>query len=326
MRRRQFISLLGGVAAWPLGARAQQPALPVIGFLSGSSADGINPQLLTAFRQGLKEAGFVESQNVAIEYRWTEGRYDRMQASAADLVQRHVAVIAATGGTAAAAKAATTTVPIVFTTGGDPVAEGLVASLNRPGGNLTGVTFLAGELAPKRLDLLHEFLPTATLVAVLENPTDTAVAEVNTRTLQAAARALGLQIMILNARTEREIDAAFATLVQHRAGALAVGTDGLFYRQHDQIVALAARHAIPTVYPSREHAAAGGLISYDASRAEAYRPAGNYTGRILKGEKPADLPVQQSAKFELVINLKTAKVLGLAVPPNLLAIADEVIE
>jgi putative ABC transport system substrate-binding protein len=323
--RRQFIALLGGAAAWPLATRAQQPAMPVIGFLSGSIAPG-NPQLLAAFRQGLKEGGFVESQNVAIEYRWTEGIYDRMQASAADLVQRHVAVIAATGGTAAAAKAATTTVPVVFTTGGDPVAEGLVASLNRPGGNLTGITFLAGQLVPKRLEILHEFVPTADLIAVLANPTDAAVAEDDTRKLQAAARALGLQIRILNARTEREIDAAFATLVQHRAGALVVGTDGLFYRQQEQIVMLAARHAIPTIYPSREQTAAGGLISYDASRPEAYRPAGNYAGRILKGEKPADLPVQQSTKIELTINLKAARALGVAVPSSLLARADEVVE
>jgi putative tryptophan/tyrosine transport system substrate-binding protein len=325
MRRRDFIRLLGGAATWPLAARAQQSALPVIGFLSGSSSDG-NLQTLAAFRQGLKETGFVEGQNVAIEYRWTEGRYVRMQAAAADLVQRRVAVIAATTGTAAAAKAATTTVPIVFTTGGDPVAEGLVASLNRPGGNLTGVTFLAQELAPKRLELLHQLVPTATLIAALVDPTDAAVAERNTRDLQAAARTLGLQIRILNASTEPEIDAAFAIIVQHRAGALAVGAGGFFYRRHDQIVALAARHAIPTIYPSREHAVAGGLISYDASRVDAYRPAGNYTGRVLKGEKPADLPVQQSSKFELVINLKTAKALGLTVPPTMLTLADEVIE
>jgi putative ABC transport system substrate-binding protein len=322
--RRDFITLLGGAAAWPLSARAQQTAVPVVGFLSGTSADGI-PHPLAAFRQGLKETGFVEGQNVTIEYRWTEGRSDRMAASAADLVQRRVAVIVATTGTAEFAKAATTTIPIVFTTGGDPVATGLVASLNRPGGNVTGVTFRVWELAPKRFEILHELAPTATLIAVLVDPTDFN-AESLTRTMQASARALGLEIVILNASNEHEIDTAFANLVQRRAGALAFVAGGLFWRRHDQIVALAARHAIPTIYPSREHVIDGGLASYDGGQVEAYRPAGIYTGRILKGEKPADLPVQQSAKFELTVNLKTAKALGLTVPPTLLAIADEVIE
>jgi putative ABC transport system substrate-binding protein len=325
MNRRDFITLLGGAtAAWPLTARAQQTAVPVIGFLSGTSADGI-PRPLAAFRQGLKLTGFVEGQNVTIEYRWTEGRSDRMAASAADLAQRRVAVIVATTGTAAFAKAATTTIPIVFTTGDDPVGTGLVTSLNRPGGNLTGVTFRVAELAPKRLEILHELAPTATLSAVLVDPTDFG-AEGFTRTMQASARALGLEIAILNASSEHGIDTAFTNLVQRRAGALAVGAGGLFWGHHDQIVALAARNAIPTIYPSREHVIDGGLVSYDAGQVEAYRPAGIYTGRILKGEKPADLPVQQSTKVELTINLKTAKALGLTVPPTLLARADEVIE
>ena len=328
LRRRDFITLLGGAGLLCAGkarqARAQQPALPVIGFLNGTTpATALHH--LTAFRRGLNETGYVESQNVAIEYRWGGNRSDHLPALAAELVRRPVNVIAATGGfgSAPAAKAATTTIPIVFTLGGaDPVESGLVASLNRPGGNVTGVTLLAVALTAKRVEILRALLPKASVVAALVNPASTDAAQ----ELQPAARALGLELRELSAGTEDEIDAAFRTLAAHRVDALFVGSSPLFQYGRDRIVALAARHAVPAIYDWREYAAAGGLVSYGSSITEMYRQAGIYTGRILKGEKPADLPVLQPTKFELVINLKTAKTLGLAVPDKLLALADEVIE
>jgi putative ABC transport system substrate-binding protein len=327
MKRREFIAGLGSAAAWPVVARGQQQAgMPVIGYLSAISP-GENSELMAAFQQGLKEQGFVEHQNVTIEYRWARGQYDRLPALAAELVARKVAVILATGASASvpAAKAATATIPIVFATGSDPVAEGLVGSLNRPGGNITGVTILARALAAKRIELLRELVPALNTVAVLVNPSNPS-AERDLIEIEAAARSLGLQVHILKASTSSELDSAFANLISSRVDALFVNVDGFFLSRKDQIVALATRHAVPTTYPRQEYTAAGGLLSYATSVTEAYRLVGVYTGRILKGEKPSDLPVQQPTKFQLVIDLKTAKALGLTIPSPLLARADEVIE
>ena len=327
MRRREFITALGSAAAaWPLAARAQQPAMPVVGFLNSASPDGYRP-MVTAFRQGLQEIGYVEGRTVAIEYRWAEGRSDRLPAMVADLVQRQVTVIAATTTPAAlAAKAATTTIPIVFEVGGDPVQLGLVANLNRPGGNVTGVTQLSSVVAPKRLELLHELVPTATVMALLVNPTDPAPAESVSRASQAAAHTLGLELHVLNASTEGDFDAVFARLIQLRVGGLVIGSEAFFTAHSEQLAALAVRHAVPTVHSNRRFVAAGGLASYGGSITDSYRLAGVYTGRILKGEKPADLPVQQGTKIELYINLKTAKALGITVPLPLSGRADELIE
>ena len=325
MRRREFITLLGGAAAaWPLAIRAQQTAIPVIGFLNGGSPDA---NRVAAFRRGLNETGYVEGHNVALEYRWAEGQYDRLPALARDLVRRQVSVIAATSTPAAiTARAATTTIPIVFTTSSDPVELGLVASLSRPSGNVTGATQLNIEVTPKRLEILHELLPTANVFALLVNPTNP-YTEILSRNLQAAARSLGLQLHILQASTEHDFDAVFATLVKLRSDGLVIGGGEVFLdSRHGQLAALALRHAVPTIYQGRDFALAGGLMSYGGSTMDSYRVVGAYAGRILKGEKPADLPVQQTTKVELVINLKTARALGLEVPPTLLALADEVIE
>jgi putative tryptophan/tyrosine transport system substrate-binding protein len=325
--RREFFTLLGGAAAaWPLAARAQQPALPVIGWLNSETPSGYAPYA-AAFRQGLSESGFVEGRNVAIEYRWAEGHNDRLPALAADLVRRQVAVIAAAGTPSSlAAKAATATIPVVFSTAADPVAEGLVASLARPGGNATGVANLGAEVVQKEIEKLHETVPRANVIAALFNPNDPALGEPATRQAQAAARVLGLQMHIVQAGTERDIEAAFVSLGRLGVGALVVLPSAFFVSRRDQIAALAIRHAMPTIYIQREFAAAGGLMSYGPSVINGYRQIGIYAARILKGERPGDLPVQQSTKFELVINLNTARVLGLDVPFHLQQLADEVIE
>jgi putative ABC transport system substrate-binding protein len=325
LRRRAFITLLGGAAVGsPLVARGQQPAMPVIGFLSSTSPEAYASRV-AAFRQGLNEAGYTEDRNVAIEYRWSEGHYDRLPALAADLVRRQVTVIAAiTTPAAPAAKAASTTIPIVFEMGADPVDVGLVASLNRPGGNLTGVSLLNVELAAKRLELLHEIVPTA-ILAVLVNPTNRN-AEILSRDLQAAARTLGLQLHILYASTERDFDMVLATLAELRAGGLVIGSDPFFNIQSERLAALLLRHAFPAIYQYHEFVAAGGLMSYGGNITDPFRQAGAYTGRVLAGEKPGDLPVVQSTKLELIINLKTAKALGITVPLALLGRADDVIE
>jgi putative tryptophan/tyrosine transport system substrate-binding protein len=327
MQRRRFISLLGGAAvAWPFVARAQQSTMPVVGFVNLASAKGYAPQV-SAFLKGLSEAGYVVGRNVAIEYRWAEGRIDRLPAMVADLVHRQVAVIAASTTPAAlAAKAATTTIPIVFETGGDPVQLGLVPSLNRPGGNVTGVTQTNWEITPKRLQLLHELVPTASVIAILVNPANPTVSETTTKAMQAAAPSVGLELHILNASTERDFDGVFAKLTQLRAGGLVIGQDPFFTVQREHLAALTVRHAVPAIFYGREFAAAGGLLSYGADVADAYRLTGNYTGRVLKGEKPADLPVQQVTKVEMYINLKTAKALGVNVPNTLIGRANEVIE
>jgi putative ABC transport system substrate-binding protein len=317
--------LLGGAAAWPLAARAQQKATPVIGFLSSASAEGYADRV-KAFRQGLGEAGFVEGRNVAIEFRFADNQLDRLPALATDLVQRKVTVIAANGPSALAAKVATTTIPIVFTSGDDPVRAGLVTSLNRPGGNLTGVVSQDVELAPKRLELLHELVPNVKNFAMLLNPANRARSENLTRDLQAAAHTLGLELHILNATSERDIEPVFAKLAELRAGGLVIGNDSLFISMRERLGAMTARLKVPAIFQFREFSAAGGLLAYGGSAADAYRLAGVYIGRVLKGEKPGDLPVQQSTKAELTINVKTAKALGLNVPLSLLGRADEVIE
>jgi putative ABC transport system substrate-binding protein len=326
MRRRAFITLVGGAAVWPLSARAQQPAMPLIGYL-GAQSPAAFASRVRAFRQGLGETGYAEGRNVAIEFRWAEGQHNRLSALAADLVSRQVAVIVAPGGAPAAlaAKSATTTIPIVFEMGADPIAMGLVGSLNRPGGNLTGVSSLNVEVTPKRLEILHELVPTAAVLAVLVNPTSP-TADSQLRNLQAAASTLGLQLHVLHASTERDFDTVFATLLRLRAGGLVVASDTFFATHSEQLAALTVRHAVPAIHQSRDFSTAGGLTSYGGSFVESHRQAGVYTGRIIKGDKPADLPVQQVTKVELFVNLKTAKTLGVTVPLPLLARADEVIE
>jgi putative tryptophan/tyrosine transport system substrate-binding protein len=327
MQRRAFITLLGGAAAtWPLAAHAQQPPMPVAGFLSSLSPLELT-FVMPAFHQGLNEAGFVEGRNIAIEYRWAEGHYERLPALAADLVRRQVAVIAAISGTPAAlaAKAATTTIPIVFAIGGDPVAPGLVTNLSRPGGNITGASFYTSPVVTKRLELARELAPRGTTIALLVNP-ENPPSVIEGTTLQKAAAALGQPIEIINASTEGQIDRAFTAVAQQKFGALVVSSDPLFFIARDMLVILTARYALPTIFADREQAEAGGLISYGARRPDAYRQAGNYVGRVVKGEKPGDLPVVLPTKYTLLVNLKTAKTLGLSLPPSVLARADEVIE
>jgi putative ABC transport system substrate-binding protein len=326
MRRREFIAGLGSAAAWPLAARAQRAAVPVIGFLSSQSADAEYKHVTTPFLQGLKETGYVDALNVAVEYRWAENQYDRLPALAADLVRRRVAVLIAAGTPAAlAAKPATTTIPIVFSAGGDAVALGLVASLNRPGANVTGIAALVSELSPKLLQLLRELIPNAAVFGVLVDPafpgTQSVIAD-----LQAAARTLDRQLIILYAGTQSDLEMAFATFSQQRVGAVFVGVSSFYPRHTEQLAALATHHSLPAIFPNREYALAGGLMSYGTSLSYGYQQVGIYTGRILKGEKPADLPVQQVTKIEMIINLKTAKALGLTIPETLLATADEVIQ
>jgi putative ABC transport system substrate-binding protein len=325
LKRREFIALLGSTAAWPLAARAQQPAMPIVGFVNAGSSDA---PLGAAFRKGLNEAGYVEGQNVTVEYHWLEGQFDRLPALMADLVRRRVAVIATPAGNYAAqvAKAATATIPIVFGVAEDPVKLGLVANLARPGGNLTGINFWTAELTAKRLALLHELVPKAVRIAVLVNPANIPATESVLRDIPDAARAMGLQIQVLKASTRSEIEAAFATLVRDRADALFVGGDVFFTSRRVQFATLAASYRVPASYPSRQAVEAGGLMAYDSDRAGMFRQVGAYTGQILKGAKPADLPVLQSTKFEFVINLQTARALGLEVPNSIQLLADEVIE
>ncbi len=325
MQRRQFIKLLSGVAAWPFAVRAQQPAMPVVGYLSSGSRDG-DAFRMAGFRQGLNETGYIDGRNVKIEYRWAENQLDRLAELATDLIRHPVGVIAL-GSTAAVrvAKAATTTIPIVFVMGGDPVKLGVVTSLNRPGGNLTGVSYLSLNLLAKRFEVLHETIPDAASIGYLLNPTNANV-DANSRDVQAVAESLGQKLILVEASTESELEAAFAAFVQAQVGALFVDDDPFFNSRPAQLVALAARYVIPAIYPLREYAAAGGLMSYGTSLADSYRQAGVYVGRILKGEKPADLPVAQATKIELIINLRTAKALGIKLPLSLLARADEVIE
>jgi putative tryptophan/tyrosine transport system substrate-binding protein len=327
MKRREFIALLGGAAAWPLAARAQQPAMPVVGFMNiNSSAESI-PDLVAAFRQGLKETGFVEGQNVAVEYRWAQGQYDRFPELAAEFVRRQVAVIAATGGEPSpqSAKAATQTIPIVFTANGDPVGEGLVASLNRPGGNVTGFTVFGSAAVTKRVQLMHELIPKAATIAYLMNPNHPS-GEIEMRAAQTAAHSLGKEMLVLRASSEREFDPAFAAMAQQQVGALLVASDPFFYSRRGELVSLVARHGVPTIYYLPEFVRAGGLMAYGNSLTGLYRLVGVYVGRILKGEKPADLPVEQPTIFEFVINLQTARALGIEVPNSLQLLADEVIE
>ena len=326
MKRRDFMAMLGAAAAWPVAARAQQTAMPVVGYLSGRSRD-VDTPFTTAFREGLSGTGYVEGRNVAIEYRWADGQYDRLPLLAADLVRRQVAVIAAAGGSspALAAKAATTTIPIVFQTGDDPAEVGLAASLNRPGSNLTGVTSLNAEVVTKRLELLHELIPTATIMALLVNSTNPN-AEILSRDAQSAARTLGLQLHVMHATTERDFDMVFSNWAELRASGLVIGSDPFFAGRSKQLAALSVRHATPTIFQYHEFAAAGGLMSYGGSLTDTYQQVGVYVGRILRGERPTDLPVQQSTKVELIINLKSARALDLTVPLTLLGRADEVIE
>jgi putative ABC transport system substrate-binding protein len=326
MRRRKFIALLvGSAVVWPFAARAQQPKMPVIGVLATRGHDD-DPELLAAFRQGLREAGYVEGRNVMLEYRFAENQYDRLPELAADLIQRQVAVIAANGPAAQIAKAATAKIPIVFTAGFDPVKVGLVASLNQPGGNITGVSILDVELGPKRLELLHGLVPAARTFGILVNPSDTARADIILKEMQSAAQGLGLGLHVLRASTDEEFDAVFKSLVQLQAGGLVIGGEPFFNSRSEELGALSMRHSMPTIYQLPSFAAAGGLMSYGASLTESYRLSGVYAGRILKGEKPSDLPIQRATKVEMIINLKTAKALGLLIPLDLLGRADEVIE